>query len=109
MKVDREGDLVRFEYRYDNRYLRRVVSMAELTEFLEGGRRQESNLPEGRLPVKFTDFVIEKYLPRCAKLNLKQNSYEREEDSAKALAHFFASISSTRSIWNPGRFTRPAD
>lgn len=89
MKVDREADLVKFEYRYDSRYIRRVVSMAELTEFLEGTRRQESNLPEGRLPVKFIDFVTEKYLPRCAKPNLKQNSYEREADSAKALTHFF--------------------
>ncbi len=94
MKVDREGDLVRFEYRYDNRYLRRVVSMAELTEFLEGGRRQESNLPEASLSVTFTDFVIEKYLPRCAKPNLKLNSYEWEEDSAKALTHFFHCVKS---------------
>ena len=76
--------MVRFEYRYDNRYLRRVVSMAELTEFLEGGRRQESNLPEGRLPVKFTDFVIEKYLPRCAKPNLKPSEEELEGRSSPA-------------------------
>ena len=69
MKVDREGDLVKFEYRHDSRYIRRVVSMAELTEFLEGGRRQESNLPEGRLPVKFIDFVTETHHRRPAEVD----------------------------------------
>ncbi len=89
MKIDRHGDAVRFEYRFENRYIRRVVPLADLTKFLEGGQRQESNLPDGKTPVIFAGFVDEKYLARCAKPNLKSNSYEREEDSAKALKHFF--------------------
>lgn len=89
MKIDRQGDAVRFEYRFESRYIRRVVSLTELTKFLEGGQRQESNLPDGKSPVTFIGFVDEKYLPRCAKPNLKANSYEREEDSAKAIKHFF--------------------
>ncbi len=89
MKVERDGDLVRFYFRAGNERVRRVVSLADLVQFLEGARQRESNLPEGRLPVKFAQFVEEKYLPRCAKPNLKPSSYEREFDSAKALGQHF--------------------
>lgn len=89
MKIERTGDAIRLEYRFENRYVRRVVSLAELTKFLEGQQRKESNLAEGKAPVLFAEFVREKYLPRCARPNLKQNSYEREEDSTKGLIHFF--------------------
>lgn len=89
MKVRRDSNDIHFEYRYENRYIRRVVSLDELTDFLEGGRREESNLPAEKLPVKFSNFINEKYLPRCAKPNLKENSYEREYDAAIALKHHF--------------------
>lgn len=89
MQISKAGDSVTFRYTFEHRQIRRVVSVAELTEFLEGGRREESNLPDGRLPVNFTEFATEKYLLRCAKPNLKANSYDRESDSAKALIHFF--------------------
>src|SRR5690348_14391613 len=92
MKISKSGDSVTFRYMHDNRQIRRVVSIAELTEFLEGGRREESNLPDGRLPVVFKEFATEKYLLRCAKPNLKSNSYAREEDSAKALIYVFADM-----------------
>ncbi|MBI3550891.1 MAG: tyrosine-type recombinase/integrase [Elusimicrobia bacterium] len=90
MQISKAGDSVTFRYSFEHRQIRRVVSVAELTEFLEGGRREESNLPDGRLPVVFKEFATEKYLHRCAKPNLKSNSYAREEDSAKALIHVFA-------------------
>ena len=89
MKVERDGDLVRFHFRSGNERIRRVVSLTDLVQFLDGARLRESNLPEGRLPVKFKDFVDEKYLPRCAKPNLKFSSYEREFDSALALSRHF--------------------
>lgn len=89
MKVKRIGNDVHFEFRHAKQYVRRVVSLEELTDFLEGGRREETNLPAERLPVKFSEFVEQKYLPRCAKPNLKSNSYEREKDSSIALRHFF--------------------
>ena len=50
---------------------------------------EESNLADGKEPIKFSVFIDEKYLPRYAKPNLKPNSYDREADSAKALKHFF--------------------
>lgn len=89
MKVNREGESVKFRLRYDGREIRRIVPLSELVEFLEGDGVRESNLPHDKVPVKFSTFITEKYLPRCAKPNLKQNSYEREEDCAKALLHFF--------------------
>ena len=89
MKVERDGDLVRFHFRSGNERIRRVVSLADLVQFLDGARLRESNLPDGRLPVKFKEFVDEKYLPRCAKPNLKASSYDREFDSALALCHHF--------------------
>lgn len=89
MQISKEGDSVTFRFTFEHRQIRRVVSVAELTEFLEGGRREESNLPDGRLPVKCKEFTEEKYLLRCAKPNLKANSYDREEDSANALMHVF--------------------
>jgi integrase len=89
MKISKEGDSVTFRYSFEQRQIRRVVSISELTEFLEGGRREESNLPDGRLPVAFKEFATEKYLHRCAKPSLKSNSYDREEDAAKALIYVF--------------------
>ena len=89
MKIERTGDALRVEYRFENRYVRRVISMAEFTKFLEGQQRKESNLVEGKGPILFAEFVKEKYLPRCARPNLKQNSYEREQDSTIGLIHFF--------------------
>lgn len=89
MKMERDGDVVRFHFRWGNQRIRRVVSIVDLVGFLDGARQRESNLPEGRLPVKFSDFVTEKYLPRCAKPNLKLSSYDREFDSAKALIQHF--------------------
>jgi integrase len=89
MKISREGELVRFSFRRDGQRVRRVVSLSDLIQFLEGARLEESNLPDGRLPVKFAAFVDEKYLPRCAKPNLKAVSFDRESDSAKALTLHF--------------------
>jgi integrase len=89
MKIERDGDLVRFYFRWGNQRVRRVVALVDLVKFLEGERLRESNLPEGRLAVNFSEFAAEKYLPRCAKPNLKFSSYEREFDSAKALGQHF--------------------
>lgn len=89
MKIERQGDAIRFEYRFENRYIRRITSLSDLTRFLEGQQRRETNLAEGKSAELFSAFVREKYLPRCARPNLRPNSFEREEDSAKALGHFF--------------------
>lgn len=90
MKITKAGNSVKFRFRLDGEEIRRVISVQELVDFLVGKDRQESNLPDDRLPVKFAAFVSEKYLPRCAKPNLKPNSYERELDSATALTKNFA-------------------
>lgn len=88
MKVIRQGESVRFEFRYGNDYIRRVVTLADLAAFLANGR-QKSNLMDGKAPEPFQVFALEKYLPRCARPNLKDNSFAREEDSANALIKFF--------------------
>lgn len=92
MKISKAGDGVRFEYRFDKQYVRRVVSLQELTEFLEGRRREESNLADGKLPELFGKFATEKYLARCARPRLKQNSFEREEDCVTSLVKYFGEI-----------------
>ncbi len=89
MKITKSGDSVKFRFRVEGEEIRRVVSIQELMDFLVGKDRQESNLPDDRFPVKFAAFVAEKYLPRCAKPNLKHNSYERELDCATALTRNF--------------------
>ncbi len=92
MKITKSGDSIKFRFRIDGEEIRRIVSMQELVDFLVGKDRQESNLPDDRFPVKFAAFVSEKYLPRCAKPNLKHNSYERELDSATALTRIFGEL-----------------
>jgi integrase len=88
MKVIREGENVRFDYHYGYEYIRRVISMKDLSFFLLSGL-QESNLGAGKEPEPFRAFVLTKYLPRCARPNLRDNSFEREQDSTVALIKFF--------------------
>ena len=102
MNIQKSGDSVKFRFLLNGEEIRRIVPIQELVEFLVGESRQESNLPDDRLPIKTSTFFSEKYLPRCAKPNLKANSYDREVDSANALLHYF-----TKLTWNLGRCTRP--
>lgn len=88
MKVTKKGQSVRFEFRHGNEYVRRVVLVPDLVEFLMNGR-QESNIGNGQASESFQTFALEKYLPRAARPNLKDNSYKREQDCAVALSRFF--------------------
>lgn len=91
MKITKKGHAVKFEFRHGSEYIRRVVLVSDLAEFLLGGRL-ESNLGDGKAPESFRAFAMEKYLPRCARPNLKDNSYKREHDSALALSRFFGNM-----------------
>ncbi len=88
MNVVKEGDVVRFEYRHGGNYIRRVVPISALTEFLIGGPLAESNLGAGAVPETFEHFAKEEYLPKSAKHRLKDSSYHREVCTVQSLCHF---------------------
>jgi integrase len=89
MNVVKEGDVVRFEYRHGGNYIRRVVPITALTEFLIGGQQAESNLGAGQEPMTFERFAQERYLTMNAKHRLKDSSCKREIWTVKSLCRFF--------------------
>ncbi|MEK7233598.1 MAG: tyrosine-type recombinase/integrase [Elusimicrobiota bacterium] len=79
-------DLVRFEFRYDGKQIRRECRMDALVALLMGGEAEETNLAFGAEPITLKDFVDRKYLPFSAKPRLKNPvSYTGEFNLAKAL------------------------
>lgn len=85
LRIDR--DTAFFEYRYQDRYVRQHVSMADLTLLLTNGINHDSNLGAGAQPINLEPFLTAHYLPRCARPRLQnQGSLNAETDLAKALA-----------------------
>lgn len=77
------------EYRYLDEYVRRKIHLRTLTEFLTGEISGETNLGHGKVPVLFSAFVKDFYLPMNAKSRLKASSFVRETATTDALARFF--------------------
>lgn len=89
MKMEWVGtDSVRISYRYGEVRIRRVIGLAQLTEFLTGAAYEASNLgPTGS--ITFESFCANLYLPKNAKHRLKEKTYTREQNLVKALNRYF--------------------
>jgi len=92
MKIQRVGrDQVYIEYRYAERYVRRLIGIDALTEFLAGAALQESNLGSKGI-ILFSTFCEEWYLLKHAKQRLKERTYKREEEGIKVLNKHFGEM-----------------
>lgn len=79
-------DLIRFEYRDGDIYVRRTISKSNLTNFLTNGLDHDSNLGPGVQPVNLADFIHNHYLPQCAAPRLSNPaSLQAETALTKAL------------------------
>lgn len=85
-------DRLRLELLYGDEYIRRVVTLRELAEFMRGGLPEESNLGSGREPLSFSEFSRQHYLPLDAERRLKKSSFTRENESIQALSRYFGGM-----------------
>ena len=85
--------MVRFEYHHKEKYVRRLISLDALTEFLTGQSNPRSNMGEGTTPVELEAFISQEYLPRCARPRFTNDrSYNAERDLSHALIRTLGKI-----------------
>lgn len=86
--VIRQGhDLFSVDFTYKDQRVRGTITAEALAALVRGEVDTESNLPQGKSPIRFADYVNDKYIPFSVKQRLEKNpkSYDAEIDLVKAL------------------------